>query len=249
MDGIVLKALIPILTAIITAGGQILIEIINKTPIKWLRIMIVTAAVAITAVASIFVIISNATQCAITNLGWVPFNDDKLGSTIIVNPTPGSNCDFEVAFDLKEQGAYVATYKKLDQKILAWWVDGIKFSYKGMGAPNSIEFKLFGTEPSQDYRVRLGHAADTDGETLSVSIPYGTLTNPASGKRFERAGLVLDRMDFSFSSWPGDTPGTGNLIISNISVILSWKIWLIIISPLLLIVIITAYGLWRKSSR
>jgi hypothetical protein len=179
------------------------------------------------------------------NLGWVPYSDDGSGSAITVTPDLGSNCDFEVSFDLKKEGTYVATYKKVDPKLLAWWIKGIEFSYSGMGSPNTMEFKLFDTESSQ-CKVVLGHATNTDGRTVPVSIPYGLLTNPVDGEICNLDGFDLNRMDFTFSSWQGDTPGTGNVIISNIRVVPAWQILLIIFSPILLIAMIVAYLLWQK---
>lgn len=248
MDNTGLSAFIPLVTAIFTEAIQILAEFIKAGSLremKWWRAMIVTAAVAIVAIAFIFVIISNATQCAVEKLGWVPYSDDGSGSTITVTPDMGSNCDFEVSFELKKEGTYVATYKKVDKKLLAWWIKGIEFFYSGTGNPNTMEFKLFDTASSQ-CKVVLGHATDTGGKTVPVSIPYGLLTNPVDGEICDLDGFDLNRMDFTFSSWQGDTPGTGIVIISNIRVVPSWKIWLIIFSPILLIAMIVAYLLWQK---
>ncbi len=248
MENTVWNALIPLATAVLAEAAQILTALIQGKPLqelKWWRMTIITTAAAIVAIASTFMIISNATKCAITNLGWQPYSNDGLGSTIIVNPVAGSNCAFQISFDLKH-GGYVATYKKLEPKFLVWWIKGIEFSYSGMGNPNTIEFKLFDTASSQ-YKVVLGHATDTGGKTLSVRIPYGVLTDPFSGRIFKRDGFVLDRMDFSFSSWPNDTPGTGTVIIHDIRVVLVWQIWLIILSPILVIGI-AAYVLWQKSN-
>ncbi len=144
MENTVLNALIPLATAVLAEAVQILTELINKGTlqgVKWWRMTIITTAAAIVAIAATFMIISNATKCAITNLGWQPYSNDGLGSTITVNPVMGSNCAFEISFDLKH-GGYVATYKKLEPKFLAWWIKGIEFSYSGMGNPNTLEFKL-----------------------------------------------------------------------------------------------------------
>lgn len=249
MDNTGLSAFIPLVTAILTEAIQILIEFIKEGSLremKWWRTMIVTTAVAIVAIASIFMIISNATQkCAVPKLGWVPHSGT---GSITVTPLMESNCDFEVSFELKKEGTYTATYKKVDKKLLAWWIKGIEFSYSGMGDPNTMEFKLLDTASSQ-CSVVMGNATNTDSRIVLVPIPYESLIDPVDGEICDLDDFALNRMDFTFSSWRGDTPGTGIVIISNIRVIPSWKIWLVIFSPILLIAVIVAYILWQNRTR
>lgn len=243
MDNTVLNAFIPLLSAVITEALQILVEIVKGGQVKWWRTMVITGAVAIAATAVTLLMISKATTCAITNVGWMPYSNDGMESSITVTPVIGSNCAFQVSFDLKKQGGYVATYKKLEQGLLAWWIKGIEFSYSGMGNPNTMEFKLI--SESSTYRIVLPHTTNTGGKTSSWKIPYVSLTAPADGKIFNRTDFKLDRIDFTFSSWQGDTPGTGNVVIQDIRVILAWQIWIIIFSPIVLVTVI-AYVLWRK---
>src|SRR5262245_61692433 len=117
-------------------GGNIIVghgDIIGRVPrqqeVKWWRTVIITSAVALLATILIFVVVWKTTDCAITNQNWLPYDNDGLGSTITVRPDAESNCALQISFNLKKKRAYVAAYKKLEPKFLAWWIRGIQFTY------------------------------------------------------------------------------------------------------------------------
>lgn len=247
MDNTLVNAFIPLLAAILTEAIQVVAEAVKGRrwqEVKWERTAVITMAVALVASAIVFLLISNATHCAIDNSGWMPYQNDKLGSTITLGPQVESKCAFQVSFDLKKETAYVAAYKKLEPKFLAPWVRGIEFTYTGMGSPNTMEIKLFSKEDKQ-YKLVRQHTTNTDGKPVSVVIPYEKLTSVPGGSLFKRKGFVLDRIDFSFSSWVGDTPGIGNVIFSSVGIVLKWYVWLIVFSPILIVGIAMLYS-WQK---
>jgi hypothetical protein len=208
--------------------------------------MMVSMAAAAVVAALMFFIISDTTRCAVSNLGWKEFPGDS-GSTIHATPVsvPNSKCAFEVSFDLKKQGASVAAYQKVEQKLLAWWVKGIEFSYLSPGGPNSIEFKLFDKSDS-GYSVLLGQIKDTAGDVFSQEVPYDSLRAINGGAIFHRKGFEVDRMDFTFVS---STPSDGKLTILDIRLVPIWQVWLIVLSPVLLLAILAgAYSLWHPET-
>lgn len=253
MDEIVVKAVFaPLVTAIVTQGVQILVEWIKSKPqpptIKWLQTMIVSMAVALVVAAIAFAIISNTTHCAVSNLGWKEYTGGGSESTINTTPVPvsDSKCAFEVSFFLKEKGNAVAAYQKVEPRLVAWWVKGIEFSYRSPGSPNSLVFKLFDKDDI-GYSVMLGPIRDTGDGSFSQEVPYASLRAIQGGAIFHRKGFEADRMDFTLVSRSDSTPGAGTLTILDIRLVPIWQVWLIVLSPVLLLAgIAVGYVIWEK---
>ena len=163
--------------------------------------------------------------CSITNLGWVEYQNDGLGSTISASPVIGSKCVLEISFDLKRNG-WAAIYKKLQSNSLLH-TQGLKFSYSGTGAANTLEFKLF--EKDADgvetlFYAEWDGATSTAGETISPEIYYTDLICKPNASRCltgaEPIDLKLvDRIDLSISNKPGQLPGAGKVTIESIQYI------------------------------
>ena len=85
--------------------------------------------------------------------------------------TPGmSDNAVEISFDLKQYG-YVGVSKEYYPGLLSD-TDGIKFSYKGSGAPNTIELKLI-------------YAPDSNGKSAVFSVSWHHITATNDWKTFE----------------------------------------------------------------
>jgi hypothetical protein len=167
-------------------------------------------------------------ECSITNLGWVEYQNDNLGSTINVSPVLQTNCEIKILFDLKTSG-WVAIYKKLEPNLLSQ-THGIKFSYIGTGVANTLEFKLIEKDAGGNetiYYAQWGGATSTAGKEITQNIKYSDLicrSTPNSNCKIGNEHIkpeLADRIDFSFSNKPtgGAMPGQGEVIIKEIQII------------------------------
>ncbi len=166
--------------------------------------------------------------CSIKNLGWQEYITGSLGSKISISPAVQSECEIKIRFDLKASD-WAAAYKKLEPNLLSQ-THGIRFSYNGTGAANSLEFKLIEKDPSGNetiFFVQWCAATATAEKEISQEIKYKEMacrTTPGSrcngGKVYIRPELV-DRIDFTVSNKPecGDRPGEGEVSIQEIQII------------------------------
>jgi hypothetical protein len=170
--------------------------------------------------------LETSTPCLITNLGWIEYQNNSLGSTINVSPVLGTNCAIKTSFDLKTND-WVATYKKLEPNLLLQG-QGIRFSYGGTGVANTLEFKLIEKDASGNetiFYAKWDGATFTAGKIISLDIYYRDLICRAApgsrcltGAEHINPGQV-DRIDFSFSNKSNNLPGQGEVIIEEIQLI------------------------------
>ena len=161
--------------------------------------------------------------CSITNLGWIDFPGAE--STINASPVIGSKCALEISFDLKEQG-WAAVYKKLEPNQLLQ-TQGIRFSYSGTGAANTLELKLFEIDANGDeilFYAEWDGATSTAGKSIIQEVDYSELIcQPSQGKCPTGATIIkpelVDRIDFSVSNRSGQLPGSGEVTIEWIQII------------------------------
>jgi hypothetical protein len=137
----------------------------------------------------------------ISNQDWIIYTRGNQGSTIEVAPEAGTINSIRILFNLL-QGDWAAVYKKLSPKSLVG-TNGLVISFKGHGAPNTIDVKLIHTDETVCHYL-MYNKSSTDDTIESLEIPYS---------EFECGSALLnldniDRIDFSFSNWPtfGDRP-------------------------------------------
>ena len=164
--------------------------------------------------------------CTITNLDWIEYQNDNLGSTINVSPVPETKCSIKISFDLKPKG-WVAVFKKLEPKMLLQ-TQGLIFSYSGTGLANTLELKLIEKDEAI-FEITWNGETLTNGESKSREVRYSSLKcRLGSANRCSQGAVVtfdpanIDRIDITFSNHPeeGDIAGQGNVIIEWIQTIL-----------------------------
>lgn len=151
---------------------------------------------------------------------WNTYWDDK-GSSIAVSLVPGKKTNvMEIAYTIETDG-YVGVSREISSEILAD-TKGIRFSYKGSGAPNTIELKML-------YRP------DAEGKSAVFSVLWNRATNVQDWTSLElpyslfvcwtdtgcQAGESLDlgqvwKIDIAISNKKSDTPGSGIVLIDDI---------------------------------
>lgn len=153
-------------------------------------------------------------------LDWEQYGDNK-GSSIVLRSKPGiADNAVEIAFELEPDG-YVGISKVLDPGILSG-TDGIKFSYNGSGAPNTIEIKLLYAPDSKGrtavFSASRHHITATDGwqtfEVLYSQFGCWIDTGCAYDEKIDLKKVW--KIDFAISNKLGDTPGVGIVAIENI---------------------------------
>jgi hypothetical protein len=157
--------------------------------------------------------------------GWGPYEDSK-GSSIEIRSTPGkTNNAVEISFSLKEDG-WVCIAKSLYPGLLVG-TRAIRFSYKGSGAPNTIELKLMYPSNAEGeeaiFSVLRNRITDTSDWT-SLEVPYTEFACwPGTGCD---AGELLDistvyKIDFAISNKPaqGDIPGNGAVFLDDVQAV------------------------------
>lgn len=169
-------------------------------------------------------------------LNWKPsFCDEQCGglngkSSITKSLVPGRTNDangaLEIYYDVRKNG-YVIITKDLNPQILTG-TKGVSFSYKGSGAPNTIELKLLLRYPgdSEDtvFGVLWNQATDTSDNWVSVEALYDinfTCWWPANlcHNHDDKLDLTaVKRIDFAISNKPdnGDIAGTGKVAFDDL---------------------------------
>lgn len=153
------------------------------------------------------------------NQDWKPYLEGNRGSTISVQPEPGASNSIRINFDLLQED-WTAVYKKLLPKSLVG-TNGLTISYKGHGAPNTIEVKLIHTDETVCKKV-IHNKTNTNNITNNLEISYSELECVTTAGETTVLNLeALDRLDLTFSNWPtfGDEPGEGEVIVESIQIV------------------------------
>ena len=154
------------------------------------------------------------TPSSIMNQDWREYVEKNQGSTISVQSKPETNDAMYISFNML-QGDWVSTYKKLPQKFLVG-TNGLTVTYKGNGASNTIEVKLILNDETVCKKVTQSKT-DTNDLTTDLEVSYSELECvTAAGGGAELNLENVDRLDFSFSNWPGDEAGEGEVFIELI---------------------------------
>jgi len=155
-------------------------------------------------------------------VGWVPNFDSSNGDNS-KNKTSTNENAIEVNYDVGKYG-YVVITKSVNSKQLTD-VAGISFTYKGVGAPNTIEFKLLlqyrDDKDDTTYGILWNRATDTGDQWLTMEILYSDMecwwpkaNCKAHGSLLDPA--MVDRLDFAISNKDGDDEGSGWILIKDI---------------------------------
>lgn len=150
---------------------------------------------------------------------WSAF--EHGGSSLIVSGvTDRKTHALELDYTVEKDG-WVAIHREINPAALAG-SRLIGFSFRGSGAPNSIEFKLF-RKPDENGRSAIfgvvwNHATNTDGWRY-VEAPYSLFV--CWRETGCQPGEVLDpsevwKIDIAIANKAGDTPGSGVVLISPI---------------------------------
>jgi hypothetical protein len=153
--------------------------------------------------------------------GWDPYFDGK--SAITVTAASGmTGGAVQIAFDLQEWG-WMGISKEIDPQVLQG-TEGVRFFYRGSGAPNTIEFKML-------------YAPNRQGESAIFSVLWPAVTVTEDWKmlevRYDELGCWKEtpcpidgkfdpqqawRIDFAVSNKAqmGDTPGAGIVAIDEV---------------------------------
>jgi hypothetical protein len=154
--------------------------------------------------------------------GWSEYKDDKGSSIEIESESGKTNNAVKISFSLKKDG-WVGISKPLYSGLLVG-TRAIGFSYKGSGAPNTIELKLIYTANAQGkeavFSIFRNHVTNASDWT-SLEVPYAEFACwPDTGCD---AGSPLDvsrvqRIDFAISNKPGqgDTLGAGVVSLDDV---------------------------------
>jgi hypothetical protein len=151
---------------------------------------------------------------------WNTYLDDK-GSSITVGLAPGRTTNaMELSYTVKKDG-YAAVSREISSEILAS-TKAIGFSFKGSGAPNTIELKLL-YKPNDNgksaiFGVLWNRATDVKNWT-SVVAPYSlfvcwTATGCEPGEALDPSKVW--KIDIAISSKAGDTPGSGTILVDDV---------------------------------
>ncbi|MEM4721639.1 MAG: hypothetical protein QXT73_06245 [Candidatus Methanomethylicaceae archaeon] len=158
-----------------------------------------------------------------TTTDWVQYTDAQ-GSTIVIGLVDGKvDKAFQISFALKEKG-YVGISKSLIPCQL-FGTRGIRFSYKGTGARNSVEVKLIYTPDGRGreavFSVIKNQATDTNGKWVFFEALYSefkcwpdTGCSAADSLDISR----VQRIDFAISNKPDqrDVAGVGAVLIDEV---------------------------------
>jgi hypothetical protein len=161
------------------------------------------------------------------------FCDDKCGmqsgvsaSSIIAPIVPGRNYEaIEVIYEVRNSG-WVLIKKEITPDVLAG-TKGLSFFYKGIGQPNSIEFKLLlrypGDPEDTTFGVIWARATDTGDQWKSHEALYDVdFKCWGPSELCEKHGNVFDmesvhRIEFGISNKAGDTAGLGNVSFTEVA--------------------------------
>lgn len=154
---------------------------------------------------------------------WIQYTDDK-GSTMVIGQVDGkTNKAVQLSYALKEWG-YVGITRLLIPCEL-FGTRGIRFSYRGTGAPNSVEVKLIYTPDGRGreavFSVIRNRATDTNGKWVLFEALYSefkcwpdtgcSATNPLDISK-------VQKIDFAISNKRdlGDVAGVGAVLIDDV---------------------------------
>ena len=151
-----------------------------------------------------------------TTFGWQTHQDGK-GSVVLIRSAPGIRGNaIEIGYELKP-GGWVAISKEIKPSVLVG-TSRIRFSYAGYGAPNTIELKLIYRE-GVVFSVEWSGVTDTNGGWRMLEASYSQFTcwESTGCSRGEVIDIRrVEKIDFSVSNRPGNTPGIGVVRIDNV---------------------------------
>jgi hypothetical protein len=175
-----------------------------------------------------------------TLANWVPLEQNE--STINIDLTQGNTDEeidqaMEISYELINSGEYVVIYKEFNSAILLG-TQQIGFWYKGSGAFNTLELKLFHPEEVCDngerrraiFSVDWSRATNTNDQWVFQMADYsafqywagnpGNPDDPPSGcTPNESLDLTkVDKLEFAISNRPhhGDEAGQGIVVIDDV---------------------------------
>lgn len=109
-------------------------------------------------------------------IGWIPDFDSSHGDNTI-NDINLAEDAIELTYDVGKDG-YVIITKDIKPGILLE-TEGIRFLYKGRGAPNAIEFKLMLRYPGDSgdtaYGILWNRATETNNKWVEMIVPYSDM--------------------------------------------------------------------------
>jgi hypothetical protein len=156
---------------------------------------------------------------------WSPYPDGK-GSTAAYRLAPGKTSNaLELNYTVQKDG-YAGVSREISSGILNG-TKAIGFTYKGSSdaepfAANTIELKLLykpdASGKSSIFGILWNHATDVDRWT-SLEAPYNlficwTATGCQPGETLEPNKVW--KIDIAVSNKPGDTPGSGTILIDDV---------------------------------
>ena len=157
-----------------------------------------------------------------STFGWTTYADGGSSTIQISSVTGKAGNGIEASYNL-EQGRWVGIFREINPGLLVG-TDAISFSYKGSGAPNTIELKLLvKTDESHSavFSVLRSHASNVRGwTTLEASYPEfvcWTDTGCNAGDKIDLSKVW--KIDIAISNKTGDTAGTGSVIFDDIQAI------------------------------
>ena len=149
---------------------------------------------------------------------------DDLGSIVNTENDIGlSGNAINISYDLKERG-FVGIYRNIRQNELIG-TQGIKFTYKGGGIPNTLELKMvYDDSEGQDttFQKMYPSATVTDG-WINESVRYDEIPCVWPSEQCQRypEGLDINKVktiDFAISNKPeyGDQFGSGWVVLDEV---------------------------------
>lgn len=146
--------------------------------------------------------------------GWNIFTDGEKGSTIVLTSVPGvKNFGIEMAFDIKEEYGYVGISRRIEPDTLLG-TTGIKFSYKGQGERENLEFKLKDTEGTY-YWLKWNGATVVD-DWITIEVPYSDIVCLSCTEKKNLDITKVERIEFAISNDAGRKPGNGSVVIDEL---------------------------------
>jgi hypothetical protein len=152
-------------------------------------------------------------------------NNNTPPSSVFASLAPGNtNGAIEVLYEVS-QGGWILITRRMDAGVLSN-TRGISFSYKGIGAPNTVEFKMALRYPGDDKDTTFGkkwnNATDTDNTWVQLRALYGQdITCWWPSELCEKHGHTPDlaavyKIELGVSHQAGDTPGLGKVTFDEL---------------------------------